>query len=184
MQNKPTIYLDMDGVLADFNTAAEHYLRADPAEHEKAADAGRWPEHQWRKIASIDHFYRDLPKMPLADELVSLALRFRDNLDYDVKILTAIPRNNDMFDCFHDKVDWINEHYGQHGFRVHFGPYSQDKQKHCRSNLDILVDDRTSNCTEWRQAGGIAIQVKEKAYHQALIELELLFQEAMTMSMI
>lgn len=184
MQTKPTLYLDMDGVLADFNTAAEQYLRASSSEHEKAAATGRWPDHQWRKIAGIPNFYRNLPKMPLADELVELALRFRDNLDYDVKILTAIPHNNDMFDCFHDKIDWMNEHYGQHGFRVHFGPYSQDKQRHCTSSEDILVDDRTSNCEQWRQAGGLAIQVRENAYRQALIDLEKIFHELMLTSMV
>jgi 5'(3')-deoxyribonucleotidase len=174
----------MDGVLADFNTAAEHFLRSNKAEHQKAAETGRWPDHQWRKIASIPNFYRNLPKMPLADELVELAVRFRDNLDYDVKILTAIPHNNDMHDCFHDKVDWMQEHYGQHGFRVHFGPYSEDKQKHCKGPLDILVDDRTSNCREWRSAGGTAVQVKENQYQLALDELEAMFREGMTLSLI
>jgi hypothetical protein len=36
---------------------------------------------------------------------------------------------------------------------VLFGPYSFDKYKHCTPG-DILIDDRTSNCEEWRAAGG------------------------------
>lgn len=180
----PVLYLDMDGVLADFNTAAEHFLGATPEEHAEAGKRGRWPTDQWRKIASIEHFYRDLPKMPLADELVELAVRFQKNLGYEVKILTAIPHNNDMHEVFQDKFDWMKQHYGQYNFPVHFGPYSEDKQKHCKAHDDILVDDRTSNCEQWRSAGGIAVQVKEGEYRKALIELELLFQEAMTMSMV
>jgi hypothetical protein len=38
-----------------------------------------------------------------------------------------------------------------------FGPFSKDKYVHCHAG-DVLIDDRTSNCEEWRAAGGIAIQ--------------------------
>jgi 5'(3')-deoxyribonucleotidase len=183
-QRKPTLYLDMDGVLADFNTAAKSILGATDSDEARAAQTGRWPDHEWRKLLDYPNFYLDLPKMPLADELVELAIRFRDNLDYDVRILTAIPSGNDMPDAFHDKVDWINRYYGQHGFRVHFGPYSHDKARHCQSRDDILVDDRTSNCAEWRAAGGTAVQVHSNGYRQALIELEQIFHELMTLSLI
>lgn len=181
---KPTIYLDMDGVLADFDTAARTLIRATRKEQLVAQQTGRWPDHKWRQIANDQHFYATLPKMPQADQLVDLALKFRDNLDYDVKILTAIPHNNDMHEAFHDKVDWISQHYGQHGFRVHFGPYSEDKQQHCGGPDDILVDDRTSNCEEWRGRGGLAVQVSAGRYQEALDELEQLFQSLMTLSLI
>lgn len=184
MKQKPTLYLDMDGVLADFNAAATALLGATDAEENRAAQVGRWPDHQWRKIADQENFYLNLPKMPLADELVELAIRFRANLDYDVRILTAIPSGNDMPDAFHDKVDWINRYYGQHGFRVHFGPYSHDKARHCQGSDDILVDDRTSNCDQWRSAGGTAVQVKPGEYRQALIELESIFHQLMTLTLI
>lgn len=184
MKEKPTLYLDMDGVLADFNTAAEQYLGATPEQHQEAAQRGRWPDEQWQRLISVENFYRHLPKMPLADELVRLALLFRENLDYDVKILTAIPKGNDMPDCFHDKIDWINEHYGEYNLRVHFGPYSHDKQRHCWGPDDILVDDRTSNCAEWRARGGRALQVKEGEYRSALAELEGLFQELYVLTLI
>jgi 5'(3')-deoxyribonucleotidase len=180
---KPTLYLDMDGVLADFNVAAQEILQASNAEMQQAEATGRWSDHEWRKLVEQQNFYLNLPKMPLADEMVDLALRFRDNLDYDVKILTAIPSGNDMPEAFHDKIDWINRHYGTYGFRVHFGPYSHDKSRHCQSSDDILVDDRASNCAEWQAAGGTAIQVTEN-YRQAVIELESLFHSLMIVSMV
>jgi 5'(3')-deoxyribonucleotidase len=184
MKQKPVLYLDMDGVLADFNTAAKQILGASDKEEARAAQTGRWPDSEWRKLLEHPNFYLDLPKMPLADELVELAVRFRDNLDFEVRILTAIPSGNDMPEAFHDKIDWMDKHYGQHGFRVHFGPYSHDKAKHCQSSEDILVDDRTSNCEEWRRAGGIAIQVKEQEYRKALTDLESIFHELMMISMV
>jgi 5'(3')-deoxyribonucleotidase len=183
-QPKPTLYLDMDGVLADFDTAVQQYLEASNAEVRRAEATGRWPDHEWRKIASIPNFYRNLPKMQGADQLMELALRFRDHLDYEVRILTAIPQGNDMPDAFHDKIDWIQEHYGSAGLRVHFGPYSHDKQRHCQSSDDILVDDRTSNCEEWSRAGGVAVQVKPGAYARALVELESIYHELIALSLI
>jgi hypothetical protein len=86
-------------------------------------------------------------------------------------MLTAIPHKNDMHDTFHDKVDWMAERWPE--VRVHFGPYSQDKQHHCEPG-DILVDDRTSNCQEWAARGGIAVQVT-KDYGWALHQLQQVF---------
>jgi 5'(3')-deoxyribonucleotidase len=186
MQNKkkPTLYLDMDGVLADFNSRAKEILGATDSEEQRAAQTGRWPDHKWQELVNYPNFYLDLPKMPMADQLVELALRFRDNLGYDVKILTAIPSGNDMPDAFHDKIDWVNRYYGAHGFRVHFGPYSHDKAHHCQGADDILVDDRTSNCEEWRRAGGAAIQVLDGEYLRAILDLEAIFHDLMMYSMV
>ena len=146
MKNKPTLYLDMDGVLADFNAGAAKLLGMPPKEAAQIEQRGRWPDQQWRQLAEQANFYLDLPKMPLADELVELALRFRDNLDYDVRILTAIPSGNDMPEAFHDKIDWINRYYGAHDLRVHFGPYSHDKARHCQGSGRACRQDRRRPC--------------------------------------
>jgi 5'(3')-deoxyribonucleotidase len=171
----PTIYLDMDGVLADFNTAARTFFNASREEQAAADAAGRWPKERWATIRECTHFYRTLPKMPQADELVALARRFRDELDWDLKILTAIPQNNDMHEAFQDKFEWIQEYYPD--IKMHFGPYSQDKQFHARPG-DILVDDRTSNCTEWAAAHGTAVKVNSGRYQEALDRLTAIFYDA------
>lgn len=151
-----TLYLDMDGVLADFNTAARIALGATKQDAEQAAQAGRWPESQWRKLISDSHFYRNLPKMPQSDTLVELAKKFRDNLGWRLLVLTAIPKKNDVPEAFYDKMLWMQQYYP--GIPVHFGPYSHDKHTHCKPG-DILVDDRTDNIQQWHAAGGIAIKV-------------------------
>ena len=164
----PTIYLDMDGVLADFNTAARSYLNASREDEQDAEQNGRWPKKSWGRLVKAPNFYRHLPKMPLADELVALAYRFKNELGWEIRILTAIPTNNEVPDVFQDKFDWMAEHYP--GIRVCFGPYSTDKHKHAQPG-DILVDDRESNCREWGQARGAAIRVRSQDYRAALDEL-------------
>ena len=174
---KPTLYLDLDGVLADFNLAAKRLLGSTDEEQAAADRQGRWPSEQWQKIIDHEHFYLDLPKMPGADDMVALALKFRSYLDYEVKILSAIPKDNDMPAAFEDKLRWVDRYYGDLAIPVRFGPYSHDKQKHCGSSQDILVDDRTSNCDQWRAQGGQAVQVRAGRYRTALAQLERLFQD-------
>ena len=165
----PTIYIDMDGVVADFDALARAVVKNNNFD----TLAERWPDDSWEQIKKYPHFYRAIPKMPKADDMMRLAERFRDELGWNLYMLTAIPRLNDIPDCFWDKIGWMREYYPN--IIVRFGPYSEDKQHHCRPG-DILVDDRTSNCGQWRSSGGHAVQVLPGQYDLALTELEDLFK--------
>lgn len=150
-----TFYLDMDGVVADWDTAASQFLNrptrgADPRTHYKNT-----PE-EWSQIKTQQRFYRSLPLMPRCAELVDLARRYRDGLGWGLLFLTAVPKDDDVPWAFYDKVLWAQEHFPD--IPVHFGPHSWDKYKHCKSG-DILVDDRPDNCSQWIAAGGLAVQV-------------------------
>lgn len=149
---RPTrLYLDMDGVVADWLAGATKIIG-----YELDDPNAMYPQSDWDKLRAADRIFRTLPKTRRADDLVKLARRFRSELGYELLFLTAIPHNNDMPWAFSDKVQWAQEHYPD--IPVHFGPYSRDKYRHCQA-LDILVDDRSDNCESWRQAGGRAIKV-------------------------
>ena len=45
----PTLYLDMDGVLADFNGLAAQVLNADSKEKQQASQNGKWSETDSKK---------------------------------------------------------------------------------------------------------------------------------------
>lgn len=146
-----TFFLDMDGVVADWvgNAAAVIGRRI--------YDADVYYTHdEWNLLRSDQRIFRNLPMMPRCLELVALARQYRDVLGWELVFLTAIPHNNDVPWTFHDKMLWAGERFAD--IPVHFGPYSEDKQRHCSAG-DILVDDRGSNCREWQAAGGIAIKV-------------------------
>lgn len=170
-QEKPnTLYLDMDGVVADFDTAAEQFLgiarREDYVQgHYKLSRA------EWDLLKTQQRFYRTLPLMQGSDQLVSLARQYRAQLGWELKFLTAVPKNLDVPWAFSDKVLWAQEHFPD--IPVMFGPLSVDKWRHCRPG-DILVDDRLDNCTQWREQGGWAIQVRDRSLAQAC---ELLAQD-------
>jgi hypothetical protein len=141
----------MDDVVADWRTAAEDFLKL------KFPNGDQWariPDDKWQELKRNSRFYRDLPIKEGAHELVDFCRNAVANgLADDLCFLTALPHNNDMQYAAWDKVLWAIERFER--IPVLFGPYSNDKHKHCQPG-DILIDDRTSNCAEWTQAGGHA----------------------------
>lgn len=143
-----TLYLDMDGVVADFDKYAESILGSLPGHY------GIYPDDQWEKIASNPRLYQRLKKTVYADRLVDECRDLAATKNYELIFLTAVPKGNDVKWSFYDKVVWAQNYFPD--IPVHFGPFSIDKWQHCRPG-DILVDDRPSNIEQWRIAGGIAI---------------------------
>lgn len=139
----------MDDVVADWHTAAQDFLKM-----RWNRDNERIPQEDWDKIKMNARFYRDLPVKDDAFDLVNFCRdAVANGLADDLRFLTALPRNNDMQYAAYDKVLWATERFER--IPVMFGPYSHDKWHHCQPG-DILIDDRTSNCTEWINAGGLA----------------------------
>ena len=145
---EPTLYLDMDGVVADWETAIADILGY------KLIEGDRWPDQDWRKIIQFQRVYRDIPLLPWALEFVDEACEIARAANYAVKFLTAVPRRNDFPYAFEDKVHWANNHLPT--IPVWFGPYSQDKQQRAAPG-QILVDDRITNINEWTAQGGRGI---------------------------
>jgi hypothetical protein len=153
-----TFYLDMDGVVADWDTAAEQFLGV-PFRSKPLYGEYRVTSDEWDRLRAQDRFYRDLPLMKNSAVLVNLARQYRDRLGWQLLFLTAVPHNDDQPWAFSDKVLWAQQHFPD--IAVHFGPHSADKWRHCEPE-DILVDDRGDNCASWRAAGGTAFKVSKR----------------------
>jgi hypothetical protein len=138
----------MDEVVADWMGAAEKIIG------HSYPPGSRIPDPEWQKIKSHERFYRDLPIKSGAEELVSYCRTLlKDNKIQKLAFLTAIPHDDTVPYAVWDKVFWADRHFP--GIPVFIGPYSFDKYKHCTPG-DILIDDRSSNCEEWRAQGGLA----------------------------
>ena len=160
-----TLYLDMDGVVADFNEYAHRTLGV-------PASQGIYPDDVWQKLAANPRIYRDLVKTAYAHELVRFCIKWCLQKDYEYAFLTAVPKGNDVPWAFNDKVVWAQQNFP--GIAVMFGPFSKDKHQHCQPG-DILIDDRSSNIEEWRRAGGIGILHTD--YADTVTQLSILFPQ-------
>lgn len=144
------LYLDMDDVVADWQPYAEQFLglRWDYLKGE------RIPQHEWDKLKEDYRFYSKLPIKPGAYELVEYSrnLLATGKIEH-LAFLTALPHDYSGQYASWDKCFWADKHFP--GIPVFFGPFSYDKWRHCKPG-DILIDDRHSNCSEWRAAGGLA----------------------------
>ena len=142
------IYVDMDGVVADFDTFVSNLLGR-PIGWGTTSDLS---DEEWKKLASVDRLYYHLPLMPGATKLIAYVKSL--NTRFYVGFLTAIPRRTTIPSAHADKLAWVDKYFP--GMRMDIGPYSHDKQKWCIPG-DILIDDRPSNIAEWTAAGGIAV---------------------------
>ncbi|MBB3019661.1 hypothetical protein FHR70_002726 [Microvirga lupini] len=136
----PTVFLDCDGVLADFDKGAARILGMPPAEYERRFGLKRF----WSELASAGNFFNNLDTLPDAMELFE-AVRHLDPV-----ILTGLPRGNWAEP---QKRRWAERHFP--GTEV-ITTTAALKREYCRPG-DALVDDRDKYRLLWESAGGVFI---------------------------
>lgn len=140
-----TIYLDLDGVIADFDKRFTELAGMGPREYEDSF--GR--EKFWDFI-DIKHkikFFSKMDWMPEGKKLYNFIKQF------DHKLLSA-PSKNDASKV--GKRIWAKENTPE--TQLILSPAHNKKNYADKSN--ILIDDRESNIQQWREAGGIGILFK------------------------
>jgi len=150
------LYLDCDGVLADFDRGAAALLGMPPRAFERRHGLGRL----WAKLASAPDFYFSLPLLPDAMRLYA-AVRHLDPV-----ILTGLPRGNWAAD---QKVRWAARHFP--GVRI-ITTMARDKRDHAKQG-DVLVDDQLKHRHLWKEVGGIFVHHKNA--ETTIEELKLYF---------
>ena len=141
---KRQLYLDCDGVLADFDKGATAVLGLPPKAFEQRHGLGRF----WQKLAQAPDFYFSLPLMPDAMRLFD-AVRHVQPI-----ILTGLPRGNWAAD---QKVRWAAQHFP--GTRI-ITTMARDKRNHASAG-DVLVDDQLRHAHLWEEMGGIFVHHRE-----------------------
>lgn len=143
----PKIYVDMDGVLVDFDKAAAAAIA--PAEYnQKNIDVLLSDPKRESK-----EFWQDMP--PLSDGLK--LWRFVKQMD--VNILSASPDiSKNKRNSVIGKGNWLKQHLGfGDKRRIHIVPNASSKTAFANGN-SILIDDRGKNIRQWIAAGGIGIK--------------------------
>ncbi len=134
------LFLDLDGVLADFDGGARALLGMSPAAYEERYGKGRF----WKQLANAPDFYGTLPLMPDARELYDAVSHL------DPIILTGLPVGNWAAP---QKRTWVERHFP--GVEV-ITTQARFKSKYCTEG-DVLVDDRDKYQDLWVAAGGVFV---------------------------
>lgn len=135
------LFLDMDGVFADFEGAFRTIFGVGCRE---VSD-----EELWKLVNTRPTFFYDLPLMPGA-------LEFYNNVrEYAPIFLTACPRTG-YADVAEQKKAWIRKHVCKDALIL---PIMGSHNKHLfiQDAGDVLIDDYHKNIKRWNDAGGIGI---------------------------
>lgn len=144
------IYLDMDGVLADFfaeyaklaGVTSGSYRDIPPAKADPTLD----------KMVGTDFFHR-LPKFPTADSLVKLVLGYTPTYS-----ICSSPLRGDHTNSERWKREWIKDHLTPQPAEIVITGQKERHAVNADGSPNILIDDRGTNIVAWRARGGIGIK--------------------------
>jgi len=140
---EPRLFLDADGVLADFDEGVRRLLGMTPAEFISRHGSREF----WRRIAKAGNFYGTLPEMTDARRLFDAVEHLKPT------ILTGLPLGNWAAP---QKVAWAAEHFP--GVPI-ITCMARDKHKHMKPG-DVLVDDRENHRRAYESAGVVFLHHK------------------------
>ena len=141
---QPKLFLDCDGVLADFDSGARVVLGGmNPAQFEQRHSKREF----WKRLANTPGFYATLPMMPDAQALFDAVEHLRPT------ILTGLPLGTWAAP---QKVEWAERHFP--GTPI-ITCMAREKVRYMTKG-DVLVDDREDHRSKWEDAGGIFITHK------------------------
>lgn len=150
---KPRVYLDLDGVIADF---------------EKGAVNAKLTTKEFK---AVKHAYLNLVPIKFSKKYIKLLFNKINDNGMELFVLSKIPKENPHSAT--DKILWLNKHFPYLGENVILSP-----DKGCiGKSSDILVDDHP----EWANAknfkGNIIHFTKNKVWLDIFNEIDVLLKD-------
>ena len=134
------LFLDCDGVLADFDSHAHSCFNMPSREYEKL----HGEEKFWKELEEEGNFFSSMPLMPDANQLVEATKHLKPI------ILTGCPRGDWAKG---QKVEWANKHFPDLDIIT---CKSSEKRNYAKPG-DIIIDDYPKYRHLWLEMGGIWI---------------------------
>jgi hypothetical protein len=150
--SKPIVYIDMDGVIADFFGGVEKLYGVRHWKELNADNKLDLKQEVINRISGTD-FFATLPKFESSGELISIVKEFTGG---NFSINTSPLRGDNENSAKYKKL-WIQNNIEQPDEIVITGrkeSYAKDKAS---GTPNILIDDRPVNIQRWQGAGGYGI---------------------------
>jgi hypothetical protein len=153
----PRLFLDLDGVLADFDRGVQELLGMSSAQFEKKYGIKEF----WRRLASAPEFYARLPLLPDARTLFGAVEHLTPT------ILTGLPLGKWAAP---QKVAWCEQHFPRVPVITCM---ARDKHRFMDPG-DVLVDDRDRHRPAYEAHG--VVFVHHETARQSLRELSAIYE--------
>ena len=151
------LFVDLDGVLADFEKGVKKFTGNYPREYKSVGQ-------MWREVEKVSDFYARLDWMPDGWESVE---------PFNPTLLTGIPMGKTPW--ADQKRKWVNKYLGPNVPMIIKHPretklvaalhsYGLDQLSIAQDETWILIDDDTKHAPAWLNAGGIFI------YHKKVLD--------------
>lgn len=169
---KINIFIDLDGVLADFLLYVRKMygldLKLKTNHHNKNFERAK--SQMWQDIEKHPEFWSNLPILPDALEL----WKFFEPLN--PIILTAAPKNyglnsKEFQNAAKHKALWVKNHLAMNDSSRFICTFSNQKFLHMvPGEINVLIDDMTPVISSWMNHGGIGILHKNTKKSVVLYE--------------
>jgi 5'(3')-deoxyribonucleotidase len=146
------VYLDLDGVLADF---FGEWAKLDGKDHYKDIDN---PEAKLQLVREHPTFWTNLPLLPHARELVRHVIKEFGSYYICSTPLTGDPRSEP------GKLAWVGMHFSDMPPKHIELTHNKAEFATLGGNPCILVDDYGRNVNSWQSSGGIGIKYDDQNY--------------------
>jgi len=143
------IYLDMDGVIADFSKKYRELYKIYP--------------HEADTYKTFDGFFikfiesREFSKLDLMPDAMKL-IEYLKSLSIPTEILSSTSSEKRDADIREQKLEWLKNHGID--FPAILVPGKRHKKNYSNAK-SLLIDDTEQNIDQWREAGGVAIHHKD-----------------------
>lgn len=145
------VYLDMDGVLADF--FAEYAVLAGLPRGSSYRDIPpAKTDPTLNKMVGTDFFAR-LPKFPTADTLVNMVVGVFGHYH-----ICSSPLRGDHENSAKQKRIWLSKNLSPQPRDIIITPRKERHAVQPDGTPNVLIDDRGDNISKWEAAGGIGIK--------------------------
>jgi len=137
-----SIYIDMDGVIADFD---QHFYNLYGITV-KGFEEKHGQIEFWRQVYKTPRFFVDMPSF----HYLHLLLQKCHSITTDVCILSSPSWTNQAL-CVIQKREWIDSHIGPKFPAI----FEKDKHKYANEH-SLLIDDTEKQIRNWRRCEGEA----------------------------